>query len=49
MQLVIEFIEATPVWYNTIKRGVDTSKGCVMCGIIPDNLMRLCKELKQQQ
>lgn len=40
------FIEATPHWINGLKDSVAKDLPCFYCGIIPNNMVKLAKEIE---
>jgi len=47
-EIIKEFQKATPIWYKQFPKELQ-NKPCIMCGIIPNNLLKLSKALSQQK
>ena len=44
-EIIKDFLEGTPKWCKAMKK--TKQKSCVVCGIIPDNMARLVKAIKE--
>lgn len=44
-----QFLEGTEVWHKHFLAGYDTSKPCLLCGVIPDHMLEVVKEVKELQ
>jgi len=47
-KIIEEFQKATPIWHKELPKELH-NKSCPVCGIIPDNLLKLSKALSQQK